>query len=165
MNPLLQISTRIPNSNIMIQKIVMTKLNRKASAISSTMKGTKNLVKTISYSIQHFYHPDHSEIQRRAVPKFHSSLVHILFQHSAWQRLTVHFSKIPGKNNNKKKIRQGSDNTVCVEIYLIRLCKRWVATEKMHVRVGALYIAVNLLHNLWVLLYKTKIPDSISYYQ
>jgi len=103
MNLLPQNSTRIPNSNIMIQKIVMTKLNRKASAISSTMKGTKNLVKTMSYSIQHFYHPDHSEIQRRAVPKFHSSLVHILFQHSAWQRLAVHFSKIPGKNNKKKR--------------------------------------------------------------
>lgn len=106
MNPLPQISTRIPGS-IMQQKIVMTKLNREASAISSTMKGTKNLVKTISYSIQHFYHPDHSEIQRRGVPKLHSSLVHILFQHSAWQRLTVHFSKIPGENNKKVKDQTG----------------------------------------------------------
>jgi hypothetical protein len=68
----------------------------------------------------------------------------------------VHFSKIPGKNNKKK--RSDRDLTtlfklrVCVKIYLIGLCKRRVATEEMHVRVGALYIAVNLLHNLRVLL-------------
>jgi len=43
-------------------------------------------------------------------PEFHSSLAHILFQHSAWQRLTVHFSEIPGENH--KKIRQASDDTV-----------------------------------------------------
>ena len=51
-----------------------------SSAISSTMKGTNNLVKTFSYSIQ-----------RRAVSKFYPSLVPILFHHSSWQRLTIHF--------------------------------------------------------------------------
>lgn len=60
--------------------------------------------KTISYSIQHFYHLDHSEIQRRVEPKFRSSLAHILYQHLAWQKLTVHSSEIPGEHH--KKIRQ-----------------------------------------------------------
>ena len=76
-----------------------------SSAISSTMKGTKNLVKTFSYSIQ-----------RRAVSKFYASLVRILFHHSSWQRLTIHFFKIPCKKNKREDrtgIGQHYLNSVC----------------------------------------------------
>ena len=85
-----------------------------SSAISSTMKGTKNLVKTFSYYIQ-----------RRAVSKFYSSLVRILFHHSSWQRLTIHFLKTPCKKNKREDrtgIGQQCLNSVCVKIYLIGLC-------------------------------------------